>query len=84
MTLWDLFSGDAGQISSQKVATIETGIEVIIPKGHMGFGEGASEDDYKYWKNIFETNCKDMGDYHDLYLCFATCNSFQKLQEYWN
>lgn len=34
----------------------------------MGFGEGASENDYKYWKNIFETNCRDMGEYHDLYL----------------
>jgi hypothetical protein len=31
-------------------------------------GEGPSKEDYKYWRNIFNTTCKNMGEYHDLYL----------------
>lgn len=35
-------------------------------------GENVSEIDYKYGKNIFEKYCKDMGNYHDLYLLTDT------------
>jgi hypothetical protein len=49
-------------------------------------GESISEKDYLFGKSIFDKYCKDMGDYHDLYMLKDTallaCGWFTWLKKY--